>query len=135
MLFFEYEGSTPSISTKTMDREILQTIRSVRNFYHTDLITETTGNVVFNLKLPLNRYIQDDSIDDDLNLYYATRDMATAEEQAEALLLFRLGLPTFPLSINLEAQFKHIDHPSVIYQITVSGDNTTFLKSVRSLNL
>lgn len=110
--------------------------KSLRNFYNdTELLSEGKNIVEFMVELPISNYVEDNEIPDALNFNYASRDVTRAETQAEKNIMDQLELPSFPLSVNLVASFEKFTPLTTIFKITLSGENTTFLKSVRMLNL
>lgn len=110
--------------------------KSLRNFYNdTELLSEEENTVEFTLEIPIERYVDDGEIPDALNFNYASRDVTEAETAAEKIIMDRLELPSFPLSVNLVASFEKFAPKDTIFKITLSGENTTFLKSVRMLGL
>lgn len=107
-------------------------MQSVKNFYHDPALNEASNTVIFDLELPISKYVKDDTIPNELNLSYAIRDVSEAEDSAYVEILKRTNLPDVPLSINISASFKNIEGPSVIFEITVSGPNIRFINTVKS---
>lgn len=108
-------------------------MKSVRNFYHEYHLDEASSIAVFNLQLPVRKYVDDDTIPDELNLSYASRDVAEAEDLARLEILDKTGLPDFPLSVNVSADFKTMLASVAIYEITVSGPNSKFINTIKTL--
>ena len=108
-------------------------MKSVRNFYHEYQLDEASSIAVFNLQLPVRKYVDDDTIPNELNFTYASRDVTEAEDLARIEILNKTGLPDFPLSVNVSANFKTMLASTAIYEITVSGPNSKFINTVKSL--
>lgn len=109
--------------------------KSLRNFYNDEILSEAENTIEFHVQIPIIKYKQDTEIPNALNFHYASRDVNEAEDIAQELILSRLELPTFPLSINLVAEFLQFVEGASLYKITVSGENTSFLNSLQALNL
>lgn len=108
-------------------------MKSVKNFYHNSSLNEASNIAVFNLQLPVRKYVDDDTIPDELNYTYASRDVTEAEDLARLEILDKTGLPDFPLSVSVSADFKTMLASVAIYEITVSGPNFKFINTIKSL--
>lgn len=109
--------------------------KSLRNFYNDEILSEAKNAIEFHIQIPFSKYKKDSEIPNILNFHYASRDVTEAEDIAQELILKNVGLPVFPLSVDLVAEFIQFSEGASIYKITVSGKNTSFLNSLRSLNL
>lgn len=96
-------------------------------------LQEMVSSVTFKMSIPLATY-KSKTDDPELQKEYAKRDIKGVKEAAEDLISKKMK--TFvPLNITLSPKFKKIEKKNVVFEITASGQDHSFLEKLKKVRL